>query len=60
MAHTTTGVQMASFKQYPIKLAFTAYAQVPAGVDWIVYATDAMTGKVFSGKVDTKTGNVSP
>ena len=39
--------------------SFTAYAQVPAGVDWIVYATDAMTGKVFSGKVDTKTGNVT-
>ena len=39
--------------------SFTAYAQVPAGVDWIVYATDTTTGKVFSGKVDTKTGNVT-
>ena len=39
--------------------SFTAYAQVPAGVDWIVYATDALTGKVFPGKVDTATGIVT-
>ncbi|MCG0755437.1 LPXTG cell wall anchor domain-containing protein [Lactiplantibacillus plantarum] len=39
--------------------SFTAYAQVPAGVDWIVYATDAQTGKVFPGTVDTKTGTVT-
>lgn len=39
--------------------SFTAYAQVPAGVDWIVYATDAIAGKVFPGKVDTATGIVT-
>ena len=39
--------------------SFTAYAQVPAGVDWIVYATDARAGKVFPGKVDTATGIVT-
>ena len=39
--------------------SFTAYAQVPAGVDWIVYATDAQTGKVFPGTVDPKTGTVT-
>ena len=39
--------------------SFTAYAQVPSGVDWIVYATDARAGKVFPGKVDTATGIVT-
>ncbi|MBP5841464.1 S8 family serine peptidase [Lactiplantibacillus plantarum] len=39
--------------------SFTAYAQVPAGVDWIVYATDAISGKVFPGKVDAATGIVT-
>ncbi|MCT3055873.1 peptidase S8 [Leuconostoc citreum] len=39
--------------------SFTAYAQVPAGVDWIVYATDSIAGKVFPGKVDTATGIVT-
>lgn len=39
--------------------SFTAYAQVPAGVDWTVFATDAQTGNVFQGDLDPTTGIVT-